>query len=72
MTFERISIGDDVTKFGLRSTRQNFSQDRLDWIRLKFSQSRFFPNMTKFWLESTWSNMATFGSGPDQSNFGQS
>jgi len=42
MTFERILVGDDVTKFGLRSTWQNFNRDRLNWIRLNFGQGRFF------------------------------
>jgi len=56
-----------VTKFGLGPIRQNFNRDRLDWIRPR----PILPTMTKFWLELTWPNMATFGPGPDQSNFGQ-
>jgi len=57
MTFERISVEDDVTKFGSRSTWQNFSQDRLDWIRLNFGQGRFClirPNFGQRRLGQIW------------------
>jgi len=60
MTFKQISVGDDVTKFGLRSTWQNFRRDWLDWIRLNFGQGQFClirPNFGQSRLGQLWPHL---------------
>jgi len=60
MTFEQISVGDNMIKFGLRSTRQNFRQDRLDWIRLNFGHGQFClirPNFGQSRLGQIWPHL---------------
>jgi len=50
----------DLTKFQSRSTWQNFSRDRLDWIWLNFGQGRFClirPNFGQSRLGQIWPHL---------------